>query len=176
MTDSVTSIDPDRKVQLITSVPLAEGTICTPDSVTRELTLSVGPRSVRAFPMWLEDDRIQHAIGTCRENDGRLEFSGTGLGGVTIPLAIDWHPKRTSAAADWARLTVTESRAVVGAGKASGFRVRIGDYQVMVYRSLQRGKNSRAVLGLHTWDESVYGRISPKGGQFESLVEVETPE
>ena len=175
MTDSVTSSDPDRKVQLMTTVPLAEGTICTPDPVTRELNLSVGPRSIRTFPMWLEDDRVQHAIGRYCENDGRLELVGTGKGGVTLPLALDWHPKRTTAPADWSRLTVTETRRVAGAHEASGFRVRIGDHQVMLYRSLLRGKDSRAVLGLHSWDESVYMRVPSRGGPLESLVEVETP-
>lgn len=175
MTDSVTCSDPERKVQLMTSVALAEGTTCTPDPVTRELTLCVGPRSVRTFPIWLEDDRVQHAIGSYRENDGQLELAGTGKGGVTLPLALDWHPKRTTAPADWSRLTVTETRRVAGAHEASGFRVRIGDHQILLYRSLLRGKDSRAVLGLHTWDESVYMRVPSKGGPLESLVEVETP-
>jgi len=176
MTDSVTSREADRKVRLLTTVPLAEGAVCTPDPITRELTLSVGPRNVRTFPMWLEDDRVQHAIGSLRETDGKLEMVGEGRGGVTLPLALDWHPKRSDEPADWARLTVTETRRVVGNHEASGFRVRIGEHQVMLYRSLMVGTNSRAVLGVHTWDESVYGRISSKGGEFESLVEVESPE
>jgi hypothetical protein len=176
MIDSVTSREADRKVRLATAVPLVDGTVCTPDSITRELTLTTGPRSVRTFPLWLEDDRVQHAMGALRESDGKLEMVGEGRGGVTLPLALDWHPKRSNAPADWARLTVTENRRVVGNSEASGFRIRIGDHQVMLYRSLMPGKNSRAVLGVHTWDESAYGRISAKGGQFESLVEVEPPE
>ena len=176
MTDSVTCSDPARKVQLVTSVPLAEGAACTTCSVTRELTVSVGPRTVRTFPLWLEDDRIQHALGSYREHDGQLELAGVGKGGVTLPLALDWHPKHIDQPADWTRLSVTESRRLVGAHEASGFRIRIKDHQVLVYRSLVAPTISRAVLGLHTWDESVYGRVPLKGGLLQPLVEVEYPE
>ena len=176
MTDSVTCSDPARKVQLVTSVPLAEGAACTTCSVTRELTLSVGPRAVRTFPLWMEDDRIQHTLGSYREHDGQLELAGVGKGGVTLPLALDWHPKHTDQPADWTRLSVTEARRAVGAHEASGFRIRIGDHQVLIYRSLIAPAISRAVLGLHTWDESVYGRVPLKGGLLQPLVEVEYPE
>lgn len=176
MTDSVTSSDPERKVQLVTSVPLADGATWTTCAVTRELTVSVGPRTVRTFPLWLEDDRIQHTLGSYREHDGQLELAGVGKGGVTLPLALDWHPKRIDQPADWTRLSVTESRRTVGAHEASGFRIRVGDHQVLVYRSLLAPTISRAVLGLHTWDESVYGRVSLKGGLLQPLVEVEYPE
>ncbi len=176
MTDSVTSTDPERKVQLVTSVPLVDGAACSTCAVTRELTLSVGPRTVRTFPLWLEDDRIQHTLGSYREHDGQLELAGVGKGGVTLPLALDWHPKRIGQPADWTRLSVTESRRAVGAHEASGFRIRIGDHQVLVYRSLIAPAISRAVLGLHTWDESVYGRVPLKGGLLQPLVEVEYPE
>ena len=95
---------------------------------------------------------------------------------MTLPLALDWHPKRIDQPADWTRLSVTESRRAVGAHEASGFRIRIGDHQVLVYRSLIAPTISRAVLGLHTWDESVYGRVPLKGGLLQPLVEVEYPE
>ena len=176
MTDSVTSQNPDRKVQLVTSVPLVDGASCATCTVTRELTLSVGPRTVRTFPLWLEDDRIQHTLGSYREHDGQLDLAGVGKGGVTLPLALDWHPKHIDQPADWTRLSVTESRRIVGTHEASGFRIRIGDHQVLIYRSLIAPTISRAVLGLHTWDESVYGRVPLKGGLLQPLVEVEYPE
>lgn len=176
LTDSVTSESADGKVTLVTSVPLAEGACCTPVAVTRELSLSNGPRTVRTFPVWMEDDRIRHALGSYREQDGRMEMSAVGKGGVTMPLALDWDPRRTDAPAEWSRLTVTESRRIVGDHEATGHRVRIGDHQVLIYRSLIAGKNSRAVLGLHTWDESVYSRVPSKPGPLQPFVEVESPE
>lgn len=176
LVDSVTSSDPDRKVQLMTSLPLAKDAAVVACDVTRELTISSGPRTVRTFPLWLEDDRIQHAFGTYQEHDGQLELVGNGKGGVTLPLALDWHPKRIDVPADWNRCTVTESRRTVGAHEARGFRIRIGEHQVLLYRSLLAPAVSRAVLGLHTWDESVYGRVPSKGGLLQPLVEVEYPE
>lgn len=175
-TDSVTTGAGDTRVQLTTSLPLAEGYSTVTDSVTRELTLCHPPAQVRIFPAWMEDDRIQHALGQFREHDGQLEMTGPGQGGVTIPVAIDWHPERSTLPADWCRLTVTENRRIVGAHEASGFRIRVGEFQVLGYRSLKAGANSRAVLGLHTWDETVYTRITRKNGPMRPLVEVETPE
>jgi len=176
LTDSVTTKDPDRKVELTTSVPLADGSVCARDSLTRELSLITGPRTIRTFPVWMEDDRIQHATGKYQEQDGRLALSAVGAGGVVMPLAMDWHPKRSDAPADWARLTVTENRRVVGSHEASGYRIRIGDHQVLIYRSLVPPVISRAVLGLHTWDESVYSRVPSKPALLEPMVEVESPE
>ena len=177
MTDSVTVKDgASDTVELMTSVPMVEGTLCATDSVTRELSLITGPRTVRVFPVWMEDDRIQHSLGSCRENDGRLESSAVGQGGVTMPMALDWHPKRAESPADWARLTVTQVRRVVTGQEASGFRIRIGDHQVLIYRSLMPPKESRAVMGLHTWDETVYSRVPHKPGHLSPLVEVESLE
>lgn len=175
-TDSVTTGAGERRVHLTTSLPLAEGYSTVADAVTRELTLCHPPAQVRVFPLWMEDDRIQHALGQFREHDGQLEMTGPGLGGVTLPLAIDWHPDRSGLPADWCRLTVTENRRIAENFEAAGFRVRVGDFQVLGYRSLKAGANSRAVLGLHTWDETVYTRITRKDGPMRPLVEVETPE
>jgi hypothetical protein len=93
---------------------------------------------------------------------------------VTMPLALDWHPDRSVAPADWCRLTVTEARRIVGPGEASGFRLRVGRRQVLLYRSLVAPGTSRAVLGLHTWHETVFSRVDPKKCGLQSLVEVET--
>jgi hypothetical protein len=176
ITESVTCGDASKKVQLTTTLPMSEGATSEADSITRELSVSVAQRRVRMFPVWMDDDRVLNSPGTFRLNDGRLEQTAIGQGGVTMPLAIDWHPKRTDAPADWARLTVTEARRVLGGHEASGHRVRIGNHQVMIYRSLQSGPNSRAVLGLHTWDETVYTRVPSVGGILQALVEVEAPE
>ncbi len=56
--------------------------------------------------------------------------------------------------------------------KRGAARLRIGTHQILVYRSLKPPAVNRTVLGLHTGDESVYGRV-PAGGQIEPLVQVE---
>jgi hypothetical protein len=176
LTDSATCRDPNRRITLRTTLPLSPGTISSHDSVTREVILNTGPRTVRSFPVWLSDDRIQHELGSYRAANDGLELTAVGAGGVTIPLALDWHPKRTDDPADWSRLTVTESRRMNGSHEASGHRIRVGSHQVLIYRSLMPGASSRAVLGLHTWDETVYTRLPAVGCSMLPLVEVESPE
>ena len=176
LADSATCRDPNRRVTLRTKLPLSPGTICSHDPVTREVVLNTGPRTVRSFPLWMSDDRIQHDLGSYQDTNDALELTAVGAGGVTLPLALDWHPKRTDEPADWSRLTVTEVRRVNGSHEASGHRIRIGNHQVLIYRSLMPGASSRAVLGLHTWDESVYTRLSTVGRPMQPLVEVESPE
>lgn len=175
-TDTVSTLADQARVQLTTALPFTEAVTETPDSVTRELQLTRGAATVRALPLWLEDDRVQHPLGSCAVHDGQLEMTAPGVGGVSIPLALDWNPRRSDAPADWARLTVTENRRRCGAHEAAGFRVRVGNFQVLLYRSLMAGKNSRAVLGLHTWDETVYTRVPGRETPMEGLVEVESPE
>lgn len=176
LTDSVTSGSSEPRLQLTTALPFAEATAIEPDPVTRELRLARGLAHVRLIPTWLDDDRIQHTFGQCQAHDGQLESSALGAGGVTLPLVLDWHPKRTSEPADWTRLTVTEARRYTGSHEAAGFRVRIGSFQLLIYRSLIVGRDSRAVMGLHTWDETVYTRVPGRDSAMEALVSVEAQE
>lgn len=176
LTDSVTSGSPEPRLQLTTALPFAEGTSIEPDSVTRELRLARAAVQTRLLPAWLEDDRIQHTFGQCQSHDGQLESSALGAGGATLPLVLDWHPKRLSEPADWAKLTVTEARRYTGMHEAAGFRIRIGSFQLLVYRSLITGRDSRAVMGLHTWDETVYTRVPGRDSAMDTLVSVEAPE
>jgi len=175
LTDSVTTTMSETRVQLTTALPFVQGTTVTGDFVTREQVLNCGLARIRALPAWLEDDRVQHAMGRFVEHDGQLELAGPGAGGVTLPLALDWHPNRAEEPADWTRLTVTEARRYNGQHEAAGFRIRVGNFQVLLYRSLMPGASSRACLGLNTWDETVYTRIPGRKTPMEGLVEVESP-
>jgi hypothetical protein len=175
-TDTVSTGSEQPRVQLTTALPFAEGVMAVPDTVTRELQFSRGPATIRALPLWLDDDRLQHPFGSCAVHDGQLEMTAPGNGGTCLPLALDWNPRRSDRPADWARLMVTENRRHCGSHEAAGFRVRVGDFQVLLYRSLQNPGQARAVLGLHTWDESVYTRVPGRETPMEGLVEVESPE
>ena len=176
LTDSVTAGNSEPRLQLTTALPFSEGTSIEPDPITRELRMTRGPVAVRLVPVWLDDDRIRHTFGQCQAHDGQLECTSPGAGGVTLPLMLDWHPHRISEPADWSALTVTEARRYTGMHEAAGFRVRSGSFQLLIYRSLLQGRDSRAVMGLHTWDESVYTRVPGRETPMEPLVSVETPE
>ena len=170
--ESVTSTDSNATVGLINQLPLAANPLAVTNSITREIALHADCVSTRVIPAWLEDDRVQHTIGRCEKIDNALVSAGEGLGGATVPLIFDWHPERQALDADWNRLTVTEDRAVVSAQNASGFRVRIGKQQILIYRSLRSGEFPRAVMGLHTLNETVYGRVK-KSGEIAPLVLVD---
>lgn len=170
--ESVTSTDANATVRLSNQLPLAANPLAVVNSITREIALHADCVSTRVIPVWLEDDRVQHAIGRCEKIDNALVSAGEGLGGVTVPLIFDWHPERQALDADWNRLTVTEDRAVVSAQNAAGFRVRIGKQQMLIFRSLRSGEFPRAVMGLHTLNETVYGRVK-KSGEVAPLVLVD---
>lgn len=173
LTDSVTTGSDTSRVQLTTALPVCAGSAILPDTITREILLNNGVVAARAFPLWLQDDRIQHATGQFSEHDGQFELNATGQGGTTAPLAIDWNPERRHAPADWSTLTVTEGGRYCGAFQASGHRIRVDRFQVMLYRSLVTSETARAVLGVHTTDESLYTRVRGVQREFSVLVQVE---
>ncbi len=176
LTDSVSCDQPDAEVKWQSSIPLGRCFASERESITRELSLRTDDLGVRAFPIWLPDDRIISTAGELSEQDGCLTAAMTGRGGVTLPLVLDWNPRRRKSPAEWSRLTVSEARRNVSAQEAAGCRIRIGKHQLMVYRSLRKPEIARSVLGLHTADESVYGRVTA-GGIVEPLVQVEpTPD
>lgn len=170
--ESVTTKDADAVVRLTNHLPLAVDPLAVTNSITREIVLHADCVSTRVIPAWLEDDRLQHATGRCEKVDNALVSEGEGLGGIAIPLLFDWHPERQALDADWNRLTVTEARSVQSPQTAAGFRVRIGKKQMLIYRSLRPADVPRAVLGLHTTNETVYGRVK-KTGEVAPLVLVE---
>jgi hypothetical protein len=161
--ESVTTPFADNEVRLKNCLPLAANPLAVTNSITREIALHSDCVSTRVVPGWLEDDKVHHATGVCEKVDNILVSEAEGQGGAVAPRVLDWHPERQALDADWNRLTVTEGRTVLSAQQAAGFRVRIGKLQMLIYRSLRAGDLPRAVLGLHTMNETVYGRIRKSG-------------
>lgn len=173
VTDTVTCPEGDAELSCATELTLAAGVQPESNTITRELLLQTDCHAVRVVPAWLEDDRVQHADGRCVAEDQILKLSSEGRGGITMPLVLDWHPERIAGDADWSRLTITEDRHVSSPHRAGGYRVRIGSLQLLLYRSLRRAESLRAVLGLHTAHETVYGQVR-KDGDVDPLVLVES--
>lgn len=175
LTDSITTSGPDAQVEYRSSLPkFADSKLqLQTNSVTRELRGNTAFADLRLVPLWLPDDRIQSGSGDLSFHDRRVSISESGTGGVTVPLLFDWSRVRTAAEADWNRLTVTEDRERLTGHAASGFRVRIGRLQLLVYRSLRVGATLRAVLGYNTSSETVYGRVA-NSGRIAPLVMVES--
>lgn len=175
LTDTVMCSRPEARLQFTSGIPLLSDVVGEPDPITRELTLRNSRNSelvVRSFPIWMADDRIEFDSGHLRTDDRELQALAIGKGAVAVPLVFDWNPRHSDSPADWNRLTVAESRRIVSGAEAAGYRLRVGKFQCLLYRSLKSPLAHRTVLGLHTADESVYARVTPKG-QVEALVHVE---
>lgn len=145
-----------------------------PETETREVRLLDGRKQrARVFPPLLPDDRLYSTAGGLTvEDDNQLSFHLAEQGGMYAPLVIDWEPRRRKSLADWSRLTVTENNRLLRSVDAAGCRLRLGNHQILCYRSLTRGEVARAVLGLHTPCETVIGRFNTEG-EVEVLVQVE---
>lgn len=152
-------------------IPLADRVMARADFVSREWRLHSGTRSVRAFPVSLPHDRVESAPGNFGVEGDSLVVASSGQQAVTVSVMLDWNPNRADAAAEWTRLTVTESRRVVSSADAAAFRVRVGDYQLLSYHNTSGSPELRAVLGQHTGRETIIGTLDEGG--FEPLVLVD---
>ena len=67
---------------------------------------------------------------------------------------------------------MTQARELLPPGRAAGFRVRVGDLQLISYRSLDGDGPLRTVLGQHTGAETFLATMNGRG-QVEPLVQVD---
>ena len=171
LADAVRFTNPGR-IDFTSHLPLAAIVKSRPDRTTREVCLKATGLSVRVFPLALPQSRV---IGTA----GGLELTSSMNGngevatlalhqaaqghGLFAPLLFDWSPKRSRVAADWRSLTVTEEMAIVRPDAAAGHRLRLGDKQLLIYHSLAKSAEARAVLGHQTRSETVIGWFTPSG-------------
>lgn len=172
--DCITTENEDAAFDFASTIPLFDGVEHQANPHTREIILHSSDRqTVRVFPLALDQDRIQKAIGDLSVSDGCLRWEHRGQGGTFSPVMLDWNPDRRSEPATWNALTVTEDRRVVAVSEASGFRIRLGDSQYVLFRSNRNTGVHRAVLGCHTTNESIIGKFSVKTGVVQPLVFVE---
>ncbi len=153
-------------------LPLVDAVVAESDVPTRECTLRTRRQVARAFPLSLAQDRVQSTPGGFGAADDGLELRQSAIGGLYAPVVIDWEPSRRRTEADWRTLTVTEQRRALRRDTAAGHRLRIGNHQLLIFHSLVKSEESRAVLGLHTFYETVVGKFDASG-KVSSIVLVE---
>ncbi|WLD15479.1 hypothetical protein [Planctellipticum variicoloris] len=164
---------PAEKITLRSQFPLAAGVTAQADTATREIRLQAGRQKVRAFPLGLACERVQSTPHTFAVADDQLLLEQVAAGtGLVAPVVFQWSPELVKKEAVWRTLTVSEAGKVAPAGTAAGFRLRIGDSQWLVYRSLKKPKEARTVLGHHSWNETVIGRFD-KNGDLDPMLMVE---
>lgn len=164
---------PAEKITLRSQFPLAAGITAQADTATREIRLQAGRQKVRAFPLGLACERVQSTPHTFAVADDQLLLEQVAAGtGLVAPVVFQWSPELVKKEAVWRTLTVSEAGKVAPSGNAAGFRLRIGDCQWLVYRSLKKPKDARSVLGHHSWNETVIGRFD-KNGDLDPMLMVE---
>ncbi len=155
--------------------PLVENAQVARHESTRERVVSVGDVSLRTFPLALPDDVYQSTSGSwdlAEKGETTLELRQQSVGGLYAPVVFDWTPARQRSYADWKTLTVTENGPKVKTDRASGHRLRIGNHQLLIYRSLAPSEELRTVLGHHTGHETILARFD-KSGDAKPLLIVE---
>ena len=173
LADSVsTPAAPQCRLRVETTLPLAADVQTARLPPLRELRFDVQGLPLRAFPVTLPMDALQTANGRFCANGQDVILQQSGSGGVYAAVALDWHPQRREAFADWRTLTVTQDARAVPRGEAAGVRFRIGSQQLLLYRRLNDSQARRAVLGHHHAHESVIARVG-QGGTITPLVLVD---
>ena len=167
----------EQELACRSSLGLAEGIVAgVARAGRRDWRLAGRGISARVVPLAVPDDPLL-ATGpasiSCHDN--RLAWSHQGPGpALYLPLILDFSARRRRRKPDWNSLTVTEDRQVLSPQQAAGFRVRLGDSQLVLYRSLDKPRSPRSVLGQHTQHETVIGLLA-RDGDFAPLVLVESP-
>ncbi len=153
------------KLEYRSVLPVASGLKGTLQEDTHELQLKNKEISARVFPIGLPQDRdfFQSGSLTLDDQNQLVLHQVSEANALYAPLIIDWEPELKRKQADWACLTVSEGGKISARDEASGHRLRIGAHQLLVYRSLKKAEQSRAVLGHNTNYESVIGRFDTDG-------------
>ncbi|MDB5387954.1 MAG: hypothetical protein JWM11_3600 [Planctomycetaceae bacterium] len=152
---------PDGEFTYHSRWPTCAGIAGTSNAKTREIRFEAGGVPIRCFPVALPD---RHVFSTPGKFGTDLSCTTTVRGtGWYNPILLDWSPARRTAPAEWKALTVAEDRTAVKPGVASGYRLKLGSHQWLMYRSLIRTDEPRSVLGHQTRYETVIGSVEANG-------------
>jgi hypothetical protein len=165
----------DAVIDYAMRLPLVEHAEVSRSDDTRECTVSLADARMRTFPLALPEQIVQSTSGRWGLSQNRerpcLELRQTAQGGLYAPVVFEWTPARQNSDAQWRTLTVTENGPRVKSDRAAGHRLKIGNQQLLIYRSLIPGE-LRTVLGHHTGQETVIARFN-KNGDVKPLLIVE---
>ena len=93
-------------------------------------------------------------------------------GGLCIPMFFDLDARRSRGRRTWRKLTVAESLEIVPETTAAAFRVQVGRFSYVFYRSLTPPAN-RTFLGENFSGEFFAGRLE-KNGEMTPLLNIES--
>lgn len=160
---------------LKTSLPISPELTVESDRLTREWQLKKQGKLVgRVFPLALPQQKIYSTPHTVEPHDGNLVFQYTAHGKAVYGVSVVvWDAKLLKRPAIWRKLTVTEDSRIVRDDEGVGYRLQLGSFQLVIYRSLKPTEYPRAVLGHHTGKETLIGSLDTKTGDVTPLLLVE---
>ncbi len=134
--------------------------------------LVAGRRYARVLPLALAEWRSGFSRGNLQAVNGGLELTQSVDGQCLFaPLFLDLDRRRMKKEVTWRQLTIGQTRQIVPADTAVGYRAQAGKAQWLVYRSLG-APGIRTVLGQNLMHEFLFGSFS-HDGQVETLLEIE---
>ena len=160
--------------------PLAEKIETMLETETRELYLTRGGKIKSlvippGLPEWIVDpDRNSLTV-----DEGNLVLKQSAVipdqsSGICLPMFFDLDARRSCGRRTWRKLTVAESLEIVPETSAAAFRVQVGRFSYVFYRSLTPSAN-RTFLGENYSGEFFAGRLE-KNGEMTPLINVESSE
>lgn len=147
-------------IEYVGTIPLAAALDAEPAAETREIVLYDTTTRGMALPLGLNEWRT--GAGGSFEAEGGLTLAQTGHGRLYAPVWFDCDASRVGGPLTWRQLTVADTRRILPAWQAVGYRVQAGDEQWLVYRTLDAARN-RTVLGCNVSCDFLVGRIRPRG-------------
>ncbi len=143
-----------------------------------ELMLREGDekREALLLPLMLPEWRRTPAQGKLYGEAGKLKLKQEVNGNrIYSPLVLipDYTDRKRPFT--WRHLTVAEDLTIQRPEVAQGYRVQVGDSQLVLYRSLAHPVR-RSVVGLHLNSEFYCGRFDADEGTYEPIVEISSDE
>jgi hypothetical protein len=139
---------------------------------TREVLLFDTTVRAAALPLALPEWRSASGRGSLSPDSQKLALSHETPGTrFYSPLWLDLDPSRVGQPLTWRQLTVADTRLILPAHQAAGFRVQVGQDQWLLYRSLDAPRN-RTLLGCNVSCDFLVGRIK-RNGVVKRLLEIE---
>ncbi len=145
-----------------------------PQDRSHEAHLESAKRRVLALPLGLKEWRHDVRLGEFQRDadHGGLRIQQWSEGrALAVPLFFDLYPRRSGKPFTWRQLTIAERRELQSKDVAVGYRVQVGAWQWLIYRSLTTPAN-RTVLGQNTLREFLIGRFH-RNGTVQPLLEIE---
>lgn len=160
------------KIHYQSSLPLAPAARFEPAAESREGWLIEGKRKLApVLPLALPEWRAEVCHASLAAPSTELTLSQAAQGrNLYAPLFLDLCRNRQRKPLTWRRLTVAEQLEIVPRDQAVGYRVQVGDWQWLLYRSLAPLGN-RTLLGQNYASEFVACRFN-RNGTTEDILEI----